>query len=203
MTDYAQFQFNPADLTRPRPFGISAYMRIKNEQQFVRLCIESHLPFYDEIIAVYNDCTDNTESILLDLQRQHPTKIKVFHYLPKVYWVCTPEHKAMNRTTNNVHSAANYSNFAVSKCTYSIATKLDADHLAIPHKLRPAIEKIRTEFADNKDKIFLFSGLNVMRNQDGALGMTATPEPFSGNGDIFYHRIDARSFFVNHETLNT
>ncbi len=34
MTDYTEFQFNPANLTRPR---ISAYMRIKNEQQFLRL----------------------------------------------------------------------------------------------------------------------------------------------------------------------
>ncbi len=199
MTDHAQFQFNHADLTRPRPFGISAYMRIKNEQQFVRLAIESHLPFYDEIIAVYNDCTDDTINILLDLQQHNPDKIKVFPYLPKVHPVRTPEHATMVGRDDDVHSSANYYNFALSKCTYSIATKLDADHLAIPHKLIPAIKKIRSEFADNKDKIFLFSGLNVMRNQDGELGMTATPQPFGGNGDHWYHRIDARSFFVNHK----
>ena len=110
MTD-ADFQFNHADLTRPRPFGISAYMRLKNEAEFVRVAIESHLPFYDEIICVHNDCTDNTESILLDLQQQHPGKIKVYEYLPKVHRYCTPEHAAMVGRDDDVHSFANYSNW--------------------------------------------------------------------------------------------
>ena len=198
MTPRPQFQFNPANLTRPRPFGISAYMRIKNEEQLIRLAIESHLPFYDEIIAVYNDCSDNTEAILLALQQQHPAKIKTFHYLPKVHWVGTPEHADMVGRDDDVHSVANYSNYAVSKCTYSIATKLDADHLAIPHTLEPALKKIRAEFSAGADKIFLFSGLNVIRNESGDLGMVQNSEPFVGNGDHYYHRIDERSFYKNH-----
>ncbi len=195
---FHEFHFNRADLSKPRPFGISAYMRIKNEEQFVRLAIESHLPFYDEIIAVYNNCTDDTEAILLDLQQQHPNKIKVFYYLPKVHPLGSPEFAAMT-DPDDVHGFASQSNFAISKCSYSIAVKLDADHLALPHKLAPAIARIRAEFAAGADKIFLFSGLNVMRNERGELGMKATPEPFSGNGDIYYHRINQNSFFVNHE----
>ena len=193
-----EFHHNPANLTRPRPFGISAYMRIKNEEQFVRLAIESHLPFYDEIIAVYNDCSDNTEAILLALQQQHPGKIKVFHYLPRVHPVRTPEHAATAGHDDDVHSSANYYNYAVSKCTYSIATKFDADHLAIPHTLEPALKKIRAEFAAGADKLFLFSGLNVIRNESGKLGMVETGLQLAGNGDHWYHRIDERSFFVNH-----
>ncbi len=54
-----------------------------------------------------------------------------------------------------------------------------------------------------KDKIFLFPGLNVMRNQIDELDMNATPQLFVGNSDHWYDHIDARSFFVNHETLNT
>ena len=200
MTDFSEFQFNPANLTRPRPFGISAYMRIKNEEQLIRLAIESHLPFYDEIIAVYNDCSDNTEAILLALQQQHHGKLKVFHYLPKVNPIGTPEHAAAVGR-DDVHSMASYYNYAVSKCTYSIATKLDADHLAIPHTLEPALKKIRAEFSAGSDKIFLFSGLNVIRNESGDLGMVKNGEPFSGNGDICYHRIDERAFFVNHKTF--
>ena len=200
MTDFSEFQFNPANLTRPRPFGISAYMRIKNEEQLIRLAIESHLPFYDEIIAVYNDCTDNTEAILLALQQQHHGKLKVFHYLPKVNRIGTPEHAAAVGG-DDVHSMANYYNYAVSKCTYSIAVKLDADHLAIGRILEPALKKIRAEFSSGVDKVFLFSGLNVIRNESGDLGMVKNGEPFSGNGDICYHRIDERAFFVNHKIV--
>ena len=200
MTDLSEFQFNPAELSKPRPVGISAYMRIKNEEQLIRLAIESHLPFYDEIIAVYNDCSDNTEAILLALQQQHHGKLKVFHYLPKVNPIGTPEHAAAVGR-DDVHSMASYYNYAVSKCTYSIATKLDADHLAIPHTLEPALKKIRAEFSAGVDKIFLFSGLNVIRNESGDLGMVKNGEPFSGNGDIYYHRIDERAFFINHKKV--
>ena len=136
--NFAEFQFNPATLSAPRPPGISAYMRIKNEQQFVRLAIESHLPFYDEIVAVYNDCTDATPQILRDLAAKYPQKIKVFHYLPKVVPVATKEHA--KTPTDSVHSTANYYNYALSKTTYRVAAKLDADHLAIPCKLVPLIK---------------------------------------------------------------
>ena len=122
----AEFQFDPAGLAKPRPAGISAYMRIKNEEQFVKLAIESHFPFYDEIIAVYNDCSDNTEAILLELQQQHPGKLKVFHYLPKVHLIRTLEHAAAVGRDDNVHSMANYANYALSKCAYSFAEKITA-----------------------------------------------------------------------------
>ena len=41
MTDLSEFQFNLAELSKPRPVGVSAYMRIKNEEQLIRLAIES------------------------------------------------------------------------------------------------------------------------------------------------------------------
>jgi hypothetical protein len=56
----AQFRFNRTALARPRPPGISAIMRIKNGADFLRLSIESHLPYVDEVVACYNDCSDAT-----------------------------------------------------------------------------------------------------------------------------------------------
>jgi glycosyltransferase involved in cell wall biosynthesis len=78
------FQFSPSELDSPRKPGISAIMRIKNGEDFLEASIESHLPFYDEIVACYNGCTDNTASILEKLARRHPEKIRVFHYEPDV-----------------------------------------------------------------------------------------------------------------------
>ena len=198
-TNWGEFRFDRAQLQKPRPFGVSAYMRIKNEAELVRIAIESHLPFYDEIVAVYNDCNDATEKILLALQQKHADKLKVFHYLPKVHWVRTADHAAMVGRDDDVHSMASYYNYALSKCRFSVAVKLDADHLAIAHKLDAALKKIRAEFAQGRDKIFLFSGLEVIRNKGGELGIVNRGEAFSGNGDILYHRIDDRAFFVNHK----
>lgn len=190
---YAEFQFNPASLAAPRKPGISAYMRIKNEEQFVRLAIESHLPFYDEIIACYNDCTDNTEAILLDLQQQYPDKIRLFHYLPKVHMYGTTAHK--NTPGNSVHSFANYSNYALSQCAYCVAAKLDADHLAIPKNLAPLIQTIRNDIAAGKQKFYYFSGVNLILKDGEILCGWYKEYPFSGNSDIFYHPVNEKLHF--------
>ncbi|WP_424947950.1 hypothetical protein [Candidatus Spongiihabitans sp.] len=192
MENFDQFKFNPALLSAPRPPGISAFMRIKNEQQFVRLAIESHLPFYDEIIAVYNDCTDRTPQILRDLAEKYPTKIKVFYYLPKVVPVLTKKHT--QTPTDSVHSTANYYNYALSKTTYNTATKLDADHLAIPQNLIPVIDEIRKDIAVGKKKIYMVSGINLMRDHNSNIGVCGH-EPFSGVGDILYFTVSETIMF--------
>lgn len=116
-------------------------MRIKNGEDFLRLAVESHLPYYDEIIACYNGCTDNTESLLLALQRQYPTKIKVYHLHP-------PYGSEHDKTpTDSVHALANYYNYALSKTTYSVVTKLDDDHLAIDQNIAPVVQQIRADIA--------------------------------------------------------
>ena len=193
-----EFQFDPAELAKPRPVGISAYMRIKNEEQFVKLAIESHLPFYDEIIAVYNDCSDNTEAILLELQQQHPGKLKVFHYLPKVNPVGTPEHAAMVGHDDDVHSMANYYNYALSKCAYSFAAKLDGDHLAISHKFVAITKTIRKAIADGSAvrEIFYQSGINLTKDDGGNIGVNET-SPFAGNADHYYHPVTDKLTYIN------
>ena len=202
MTDHAEFRFTPEMLSHPRKPGISAYMRIKNEEQFVRLAILSHLDYYDEIIACYNDCTDNTESILHELANAHPHKIKVCHYLPKVHPVLTAEHA--NTSADSLHSMANYYNYALSKTTYSVAAKLDADHLAIDCKLAPVIKTIRADIAANKMKTYYFSGLNLMHDSHGAIGVNLGGL-FGGTEDHAYHPVNPNVFYRNrprYESIN-
>src|SRR5206468_7308345 len=59
-----QFVVRRSDLkvSQRRP-GISGYMRVRDEEQFLALAIESHLPFLDELVIVYNACTDRTPEI--------------------------------------------------------------------------------------------------------------------------------------------
>lgn len=186
-SDFSKFRFTPSMLAAPRPPGISAYMRIKNGAEFLKLAIESHLPFYDEIVAVYNDCTDDTEEILLKLQAQYPDKIRVFHYLPRVAKLSSEEHR--QTPTDSVHSMANYSNYALAKTRYSVAAKLDDDHLAIPCKLAPLVERVRADIATGEQQIYTFSGLNILERNGAYLVGGIQPHPFSGNGDILYHTV--------------
>ena len=53
MSDHAAYAFDRSALDRPRRAGISAIMRIRNGAAFLRSTIESHLPYYDEIVACF------------------------------------------------------------------------------------------------------------------------------------------------------
>ena len=169
-------------------------MRIKNEEQFVALSILSHIDHYDEIIACYNGCSDNTETILLDLEKQYPQKLKVYHYLPKVHPLGTPEHA--QSADDSVHGLANYYNYTLAKTTYSVATKLDADHLAIPGKLAPLLDTIRRDIAAGREKIYIFSGINIGRGESSAIGVTEN-NLFSGTNDINYHPVNEQTIYHN------
>lgn len=193
--DYTKYNFIKEMLDEPRDAGISAFMRIKNGEDFLQLTIESHIDFFDEIIACYNDCTDNTEKILQQLQKKYPKKLKVYHYKPKVYSVGSKEQKDFaddNSKIDEVHSLANYYNWTLSKTTKKIATKLDDDHLAVPENLKKAIQKVR----ENGNKIYTFSGINLM-SENGKIGV-AKNKSFIGTGDHFYFPVSSNIYFTHH-----
>ncbi len=194
-TDYTKYRFNKAILDEKKQAGISAFMRIKNGEDFLQLAIESHINFFDEIIACYNGCTDNTEKILQKLQKKYPEKVKIYHYQPKVYSVGSKEQKSFadgNSKIDEVHSFANYSNFALAKTTKKIALKLDDDHLAVPENIKKAIQKVR----ENGNKIYTFSGINLM-SENGKIGV-AKNKSFAGNGDHFFFPVSSNIYFTHH-----
>lgn len=194
--NYTKYRFTKEMLDAKREDGISAFMRIKNGEDFLQLTIESHIDFFDEIIACYNDCTDNTEKILQKLQKKYPKKIKIYHYEPKVYFVGSKEQKDFaggNSKINEAHSFANYSNFALAKTTKKIALKLDDDHLAVPENLNRAIKKCKK----NGNKRYYFSGINLMR-ENGKIGV-AKSCPFAGNGDIMFFPVSSKIYFAHNQ----
>lgn len=45
--------------------GVSGILRVKNDADFLDECINSCIDTLDELIIVYNDCSDNTPDIIL------------------------------------------------------------------------------------------------------------------------------------------
>ena len=80
------YTFRAADLKagQRRP-GVGAFMRIRNGADFLERTILSHIDFFDEIVAVYSQCTDATPDILARLQQVHGEKLRVFHYADRVF----------------------------------------------------------------------------------------------------------------------
>lgn len=188
------FDFSPEMLApKDRLPGVSAFMRIRNGADFLEAAIRSHVDFYDEIVAVYNQCTDDTAEILERLAAEFGPKIRVFHYLPPV---APPGSTGHAETPGDApRSMVAYSNFALATTRYQWAVKLDDDHLAIPETVGKMISDIRNDrVSDNV--MHCFSGLNLMRNGAGEFRVPAAA-PVSGKGDIGYFRVTEKTHFTH------
>lgn len=189
------YQFRPTDLAVDRRLpGISAFMRIRNGAEFLAATIRSHIEFFDEIVAVYNQCTDQTPAILETLQREFgPDRLRVIHYADRVYPPGSAGH-AKTRA-NSPHSLVNYYNFALAATRFQYATKLDDDHVAIEAATRVVTDALRSG-RTAPDRMLCFSGLNLFRQPDGHYGVLAA-DPISGNGDIGFFRVGTDTFFTH------
>ncbi len=179
-----QFQVSDLKVSQRKP-GISAFVRVKNGEDFLRQTVVSHIAFFDEIIIVYNDCQDNSEAVIKQLLMDYPEKIKAFHYLPKV--------SPLGVQNNGGDTMANYSNFALAQTSYSVATKLDDDHIAIESTLKPLVEKIRANRYKLNQQMWCFSGLNLFQQGD-EVGLLKY-EPMVGSGDHGYFDVTEQTYF--------
>lgn len=112
--------------------GLSGLMRVKNEASFLERCVESCINALDELIIVYNDCTDGSDIIIKRLESAYPGKIKAYEYPHHIYGVgLTSEEYALAKSLpeDSVHLLCNYYNFALSKVSYQYAIKIDADQI--------------------------------------------------------------------------
>lgn len=112
--------------------GLSGLIRARNEAKFIGLCIDSCIDALDELIVVYNDCSDRTEDILEEKMKQYPGKLKIFpfnhnilsHNLSKEefeYAISLPEDSLRLHSTQ--------CNYALSKASYKYAMKIDPDQI--------------------------------------------------------------------------
>jgi hypothetical protein len=173
--------------------GVSAFMRIRNGADFLEASIRSHIDFYDEIVAVYNQCTDSTPEILARLSGEFGPKLRVFHYLPQVSPPGSEGHA--NTPGDAPHSMVTYSNFALATTRHQWAVKLDDDHLAIPEATLRLVNNIRAGHVDDR-VMHCFSGLNLVRDATGQLHVPAAA-PVSGKGDIGYFRVTEETRFIH------
>jgi len=191
--EVCDYRFDRADLRADqRERGISAFMRIRNGADFLELTIRSHIDHFDEIVAVYNQCTDATPEILGKLQSEYgDDRLRVIHYLDRVFPPGSSDHA--RTPADSPHSLVNYYNFALASTRYSHATKLDDDHLAIEDSLARVVAQVREEIDDRS--MACFSGLNVFPGPQGELGISRC-DPISGGGDIGFFRVSDETYFT-------
>lgn len=176
--------------------GISGFMRIRNEAQFIEATVRSWLPYVDELIIVYNNCQDGTDIILKYIELDYPDKIKIYHYVPKVYSFGTKEF--VKGSIQSPNHFCYYSNYALSKTTKQILIKIDGDHIAIPSRMEEITKELKI-IGLPQNTILTFSGVNLWKirgeyyMKDGLLS--------AGDGDCFYFVAHEQSYFVKHPRI--
>lgn len=126
--------------TRPKPFGISGCIRVRNEAQFMLPSILSHLPYLDECVVVTQPSDDETVEIAEHLAATFK-KVKHYHYPFVVDWIDTEGF--YKKDPDSVGHLVHMSNWALSKCTYSWISKTEGDVLCLSSYQR-IVDAIKT-----------------------------------------------------------
>ncbi len=116
-------------LNTPRSFGLSGHLRVRNEAVTLRACLDSCLPFLDELIVTYNDSSDDTEAILHEYAQRYPQKIRLFWY--PLEWGTI---RGVSRARPLGHLAQFY-NFGYTKVRYAYYMKIDGDQIYFTEKM--------------------------------------------------------------------
>lgn len=125
---------------------ISGILRVKNDGIFIERCIESCIDALDELIVVYNDCTDNSEAEINKMVAKYPDKIKCYAYPHHIYGmnITKKEYEfAKNLPEDSPHLFCTYSNFALGMVTSDYAVKIDADQVYFTEQLKEWCDFVR------------------------------------------------------------
>jgi glycosyltransferase involved in cell wall biosynthesis len=135
-----------------RPNGLSAFVRCKNEEEYIVASLMSVYRVFDEIVVILNKSTDGTRQLVEGLMRDHP-RIRLLDYPHE----CQPIGPGY---ANGVAAApdsslARYYNWCLGQTRFSHVCKWDGDMIATP-----AFELARA-FAADAD-VVLFDGYDVL-----------------------------------------
>src|SRR5947207_7983507 len=119
IVEHPSFRIEDFDRSKKKP-GVSAIVRLKNEEDYLELALASIAPFFDEIVIVYNGCTDRTPEIV-ERFAASDKRVRAFHYVPEVFPPGSDMHRRL--PADHVNSLVHYYNFALSKASYRVCAK--------------------------------------------------------------------------------
>ena len=121
------------DWYKNRKPGISAMIRCGNEEKWIVPCLESIMPFFDEIIVTVGPIgtsKDGTLDILAEYQQGLPENTYFHHYKgkDKLFVLEYPfSLREKDPPSDSVNDKSYYYNWTLSKTTYQIVAKWDVD----------------------------------------------------------------------------
>jgi glycosyltransferase involved in cell wall biosynthesis len=175
----------PRGFWEGRPFGLSAFVRVKNEGDFLEYAIESIVDWHDEVcLFLQGEQEDATPVIASRLAAKYPDKVKVFEY-PFESVANGPGHHLQVR--GSLHERAYFYNWCLSKTTYSYVDKWDGDMIGFP-ELGPKVRKLM----EKRDGIY-FPGLDLVGRD-----LRYESKKRSTANEMRVHKLSDRSFYFTY-----
>ena len=174
--------------SRPKKNGISAMIRIKNEEDSIYDVLNSIKNCFDEIVVVDNNSSDNTIPEINRATKDFPqlkSKLNLYHYKFNIAR-CGIDNFMENQSSPN--SLASFYNYSLKKCSYSKVCKWDGDML-LPRSMERAfqnfIQKISTTNSFSKDSTIygVMKGLTVYKGSNSKF--YCRPSVFEKEARIF------------------
>lgn len=143
--------------------GISAILRVKNEEQKIIYCLTSIYDVFDEIVFIDNLSTDKTLELVSRFKDKYDSenKIKVYKY-PHGISRCGSENS--ETPENSVHNLAYYYNWALSHCSFKYACKWDADMVFIEERKSSFRSFFNSKLLPSRYKVWRIKGQTVYRD---------------------------------------
>ena len=157
--------------------GITAMIRVKNEEKNIERVLNNCLDIFDEIVVVDNGSIDNTVKIVKKIQKYNTTKVGIYLYIYP-FNVARCERKN-SCPEDSVHSLAYFYNYALSKCSKTYVCKWDGDMIVT--------DSMKSKFLGFKNKIL------AMSKNPEATPIMASPvgtTVFKGIDKNYYYKAD-------------
>lgn len=152
--------------------GISAMVRVKNEEQFLAPSILSIAGLVDEIVIIDNQSTDGTPEIIAQLLRAIGPKLKAHSYDHTITRVGSEFQQLYQADPSSPRLLTNYYNWCLARCSMPFVMKWDGDMIA----LEPFVAALE-QFKKGPFLQFDFGGHNLSSDCRNLLTWVAGIEP--------------------------
>ena len=177
------------DWHKNRKKGVSAMLRVKDEEEFIKPCLMSIKDFFDELVIGLNNCSDSTPQIIRELDLPN---VKLFEYPFKLHHN-GPGHNKIPE--NSIYDNAYFYNWVLSKTNYSYVCKWDGDMVALPN-LDKKLKRVMF-----KNKIIQITEFNIAGDELACLSKDAPgstePRFFRVSNDTYYIQGDFCENFIH------
>ena len=173
--------------------GVSAMLRVKNEESKIYYALKSIYEIFDEIVLVDNASTDRTLEIAREFKTKEDKsdKIKIYFY-PFRLARCGDEHH--DTPEDSIYSIAYYTNWALSQCSCRYICKWDGD-MVLRKEVRESFRRFLGQIQTGRRCGWVIYGQTIYR--DAQRQYYLANGEINGEIEIFPNRMSTRFYKVD------